>query len=155
MIKEITVKEAVSFQIKKYEDADKEVWNDFLLNCKNYHFMFNRNFMDYYSGRFEDFSLMFKNDKDKIVALLLGNIYDIVQCLTIGMFLIDKDCCGIDMLNQLPQLRSFIKDCYIKKIIYKCITNIIHHYSARKDLYAVFLNKTMLYRMNIRASINI
>ena len=70
------MKEAVSFQIKKYEDADKEVWNEFLLNCKNYHFMFNRNFMDYHSDRFEDFSLMFKNDKDKIVALLPGNIKD-------------------------------------------------------------------------------
>ena len=159
MIKEIIVKEAVSFQIKKYEDADKEVWNEFLLNCKNYHFMFNRNFMDYHSDRFEDFSLMFKNDKDKIVALLPGNIKDNIfyshQGLTFGGFLIDRDCRAIDMLSLFSQLKGFLKENYIKKIIYKCIPNIYHHYPAQEDLYALFLNEARLYRRDISTSINL
>ena len=70
------MKEAVCFAIKKYEYSDKDEWNNFLLNCKNHHFMFNRDFMEYHSDRFEDFSLIFKNDKDKIIALLPGNIKD-------------------------------------------------------------------------------
>ena len=68
--------EEASFKIKKYEDLDKIMWNDFLLKCKNYHFMFNRDFMEYHSDRFKDFSLIFKNDKHKIIALLPGNIKD-------------------------------------------------------------------------------
>lgn len=38
--------------------------------------MFNRDFMEYHADRFEDFSLIFKNEKGKIVALLPGNIKD-------------------------------------------------------------------------------
>lgn len=159
MIKEITVKEAVSFKIKKYEDVDKEVWNDFLLNCKNYHFMFNRDFMDYHSDRFEDFSLMFKNDKDKIVALLPGNIKDNIfyshQGLTFGGFLIDRGIHADDMLEIFVQLKDFLKKNNIEKMIYKCIPVIYHNYPAQEDLYALFLNEANLYRRDISMSIDL
>jgi len=105
------VSEEASFKIKKYEDLDKIMWNDFLLKCKNYHFMFNRDFMEYHSDRFKDFSLIFKNDKHKIIALLPGNIKDKIfyshQGLTFGGFLIDRGVHTADMLELFAQLKIF------------------------------------------------
>ncbi|WP_214646640.1 GNAT family N-acetyltransferase [Acinetobacter sp. ANC 5378] len=147
----------MSFQIKKYEDADKIAWNEFLLNCKNYHFMFNRDFMEYHSNRFEDFSLIFKNDKEEIIALLPGNIKDNIfyshQGLTFGGFLINRETHVVDMLDIFSKLRVFLKDQNIEKIIYKCIPVIYHNYPAQEDLYALFVNEASLYRRDVSAAI--
>ncbi|WP_214648633.1 GNAT family N-acetyltransferase [Acinetobacter terrae] len=147
----------MSFQIKKYEDADKIAWNEFLLNCKNYHFMFNRDFMEYHSNRFEDFSLIFKNDKEEIIALLPGNIKDNTfyshQGLTFGGFLINRENHVVDMLDIFSKLRVFLKDQNIEKIIYKCIPIIYHNYPAQEDLYALFVNEASLYRRDVSAAI--
>ena len=52
------------FEIKKYNDADKEAWNAYVEHARNATFLFNRNYMDYHSDRFKDYSLMFyKNGK--------------------------------------------------------------------------------------------
>ena len=149
----------MKFQIKKYENSDKATWNDFLLSCKNYHFIFNRDFMEYHSDRFQDFSLIFKNDKNIIIALLPGNLKDNVfyshQGLTFGGFLIDKGVNAVDMLDLFEQLKRFLKDNNIKKIIYKCIPIIYHNYPAQEDLYALFINEANLYRRDISASIDL
>ncbi len=52
------------FEIRKYTDADKEAWNAYVEHARNATFLFNRNYMDYHSDRFKDYSLMFyKNGK--------------------------------------------------------------------------------------------
>lgn len=147
----------MNFQIKKYTNADKIVWNEFLLNCKNYHFMFHRDFMEYHSGRFEDFSLIIRDEKGKIVTLLPGNISGDVfyshQGLTFGGFLMDKNIHATDVLEIFDELKSFLKSYNINKIIYKCIPIIYHQYPAQEDLYALFRNDAQLYRRDISSSI--
>lgn len=147
----------MSFQITKYLNADKSVWDEFLLNCKNYHFMFHRDFMEYHSDRFEDFSLIILDEKGKIVTLLPGNISGDVfyshQGLTFGGFLMDKNIHAVDILKIFDELKSFLKLYNINKIIYKCIPFIYHQYPAQEDLYALFRNDAQLYRRDISSSI--
>jgi hypothetical protein len=60
------------FEIKKYNDADKEAWNAFVDQSRNATFLLNRSYMDYHSDRFHDHSLMvFHNNK--LYALLPAN----------------------------------------------------------------------------------
>lgn len=59
--------------IETYKDSYKADWNDFVDSSKNSTFLFNRDFMDYHSDRFEDFSLMVYN-KSELVAILPLNI---------------------------------------------------------------------------------
>ena len=59
--------------IETYKDSYKADWNDFIDSSKNSTFLFNRNFMDYHSDRFEDFSLMVY-DKSELIAILPLNI---------------------------------------------------------------------------------
>ena len=147
----------MSFQITKYTNADKGVWDDFLLNCKNYHFMFHRDFMEYHSDRFDDFSLIVRDEKNKIVTLLPGNISDGIfyshQGLTFGGFLMDKNIHAIDILKIFDELKFFLKLHNINKIIYKCIPVIYHQYPAQEDIYALFRSDALLYRRDISSSI--
>ena len=54
--------------------ADKlEEWNGFVALAKNGTFLIDRRFMDYHSDRFADFSIMFYDEKNRLVALLPAN----------------------------------------------------------------------------------
>lgn len=82
-------------QLIKYTVDKKQDWDLFVTNAKNSHFMFYRDYMDYHSDRFKDFSLMFYDEKGKILGLLPANIEGDVlyshQGLTFGGFLIDTN----------------------------------------------------------------
>ena len=45
-------------EIQQYKPDCIQVWNQYVHNSKNGTFLFDRNYMDYHSERFQDFSLM-------------------------------------------------------------------------------------------------
>ena len=47
------------FEIKRYTPELAKEWNQFVAESKNGTFLFDRNYMDYHSDRFNDHSLMF------------------------------------------------------------------------------------------------
>ena len=61
-----------NYTIKRYESKYFEEWNAFISTAKNATFLFNRDFMEYHSDRFEDYSLLIY-DQDKLVAVLPAN----------------------------------------------------------------------------------
>ncbi|MGL6604463.1 hypothetical protein [Aeromonas hydrophila] len=62
--------------VKKYSNADKKIWDEFVFLAKNKHFLFFRDFMEYHSDRFNDHSLMFFDDNQKLLAILPANHAD-------------------------------------------------------------------------------
>ena len=60
-------------EIIRYSENLKEQWNSFLNVSKNPSFLFDRNFMDYHSDRFKDYSLLAFIDNN-LVAILPANI---------------------------------------------------------------------------------
>ena len=58
--------------IKRYEIKNYSEWNAFISTAKNATFLFNRDFMEYHSDRFDDFSLMIY-EEDKLVSVLPAN----------------------------------------------------------------------------------
>ena len=46
------------YTIKQYEPTDYTKWNAFVNEAKNATFLFHRDFMEYHSDRFDDFSLL-------------------------------------------------------------------------------------------------
>jgi len=62
----------MSLTVRKYESKDKALWNQFVATAKNATFLFNRDFMDYHSHRFEDYSLLvFK--EEKLIGIVPAN----------------------------------------------------------------------------------
>ena len=52
----------MSIEIIRYNEERKEQWDAFVRVSRNGTFLFERNYMDYHSDRFVDFSLMVFND---------------------------------------------------------------------------------------------
>ena len=61
------------FKIRRYTASDKEAWNRFVADSKNGTFLFDRNYMDYHSDRFADFSLLVADAADRLIGLLPAN----------------------------------------------------------------------------------
>ena len=83
-----------TYNIIKYTSDYYQIWNDFVANAKNATFLFNRDFMEYHSDRFEDNSLLIFDEKDKLVAIFpanrIGNELFSHQGLTYGGLILDE-----------------------------------------------------------------
>lgn len=148
----------MTITVKKYTNSDKNVWNEFIKNSKNGIFMFDRNFMDYHSDRFNDFSLMFYND-DKLAAVMPLSVHgDEVRShggLTYGGIICDNSMKQHRMLEIFECLKSFLKNNGIKKLLYKTLPSIYHKQPSEEDLYALFANGAKLVRRDISTTINL
>ena len=146
-------------KIYRYDIKNKKKWDIFLESCKNKHFMFFRDYMEYHSDRFDDFSLIIEDNKGKVISLLPANIKDDIvyshQGLTFGGFLINDSMKVETMLKIFDLLTSFLKQHSIIKLIYKCIPHIYHTKPSEEDRYALFRHKANLYRRDVTTTIQL
>ena len=144
-------------EVSRYVSGDEGAWNEFVSSSKNGTFLFDRNFMDYHSNRFEDHSLMIR-DMNKIVALLPANkIEGAIHShlgLSYGGFIVDSDMRAMLMLAVFEAVIAYFKKNNIKEFYYKSIPYIYHTQPAEEDLYALFRNRAVLYRRDIATVIS-
>lgn len=144
-------------QIIKYEKKQKLVWDNFITKAKNGHFFFYRDYMEYHSDRFCDFSLIIYNDKENIIALLPASIDgDTVIShggLTFGGFVCDSKMTAAKMLDVFDNVKQFLKNAGVRMLIYKCMPAIYNKYPSDEALYALFRNNAELYRRDVSFSI--
>jgi len=146
-------------RIVKYTAKHKNIWNEFVKNSKNSHFFFLRDYMEYHSDRFEDFSLIIFDETDKLIAALAANIKEDIlyshEGLTFGGFLVDDKMKTETMLEIFESLKLFLKKQNIKKIVYKCIPFIYHIKPSEEDKYALFRNDAKLTRRDVTSTIDL
>ena len=146
-------------KIVKYNLEHKNTWNDFVASAKNSHFFFNRDYMDYHSDRFQDYSLMFYDEKDKLISLLPANKDNDTlfshQGLTFGGFIVNDKMTAAIMLSVFEALNIFLKENSFSKLIYKCIPYTYHLKPAEEDRYALFINNAKLTRRDVSSTINL
>lgn len=130
--------------VKKYSDEHRNIWNEFCKNAKNSLFMFQREYMEYHKNRFKDHSLLFY-DNDELIAVLPisqnGNIFISHGGLTYGGFITGEKIKQHSMNECFDVLFSYCKDNNINKVIYKTIPHIFHKNPAEEELYALFIKK--------------
>jgi len=61
------------YSVKKYTHSDKELWDNFIAQTAHPNFLFYRDFMEYHSNRFEDYSILIFH-KNALIALLPANV---------------------------------------------------------------------------------
>ena len=148
----------MTITVKKYSSENKDIWNEFIKNSKNGIFMFDRNFMDYHSDRFIDFSLMFY-EEEKLIAVMPASLHgEEIRShggLTYGGIICDSSMKQHRMLECFQVLKTFLKQQNIRRIIYKTIPHIYHKQPAEEDLYALFINNAKLFRRDISTTINL
>lgn len=137
------------FQVRLYQPQDFTIWNAFISVAKNATFLFDRNFMDYHSDRFKDYSLMVF-DGDKLIAVVPANrVEDTVyshQGLTYGGLVLNNKAKLSAVISIFKNVLQFLNENSIEKLIVKTIPTIYTDYFSDELEYCLFILKAKLYR---------
>lgn len=119
----------MNYNVIRYSQKYKTQWDDFVRHAKNATFLFYRDFMEYHSDRFEDFSLMvFK--KNKLWALLPANKDGQTllshQGLSYGGIIKSKDSNLNDLISIYYEILYFLKFKNFKTLSVKSLPIIYH-----------------------------
>lgn len=146
-------------KIEQYCANYKEKWDNFIINAKNGHFIFCRNYMDYHSDRFIDHSLMFNSEDGQLLAVLPANIQGRFiyshQGLTYGGIISDQSMKTNLMLEIVDALIQYLKKIKVNKLIYKHIPYSYHVVPSQEDFYALYYRGARLYRVDIASTIHL
>ncbi len=140
-------------EIKVYHSRDKSEWDDFVAQSRQGTFLFYRDYMDYHQDRFVDHSLLVRDGKGRLIALLPATeTEDIVEShggLTYGGFVTDVRMSASIMLEVFEETLVFLRDHGFGKLIYKPVPHIYHVIPAEEDRYALFRQGANLFRRDI------
>lgn len=131
-----------------YDSSLKALWDGFVSKAVNSHFMHFRDYMEYHSDRFEDHSIIFKDEKGQIIAVLPANLSDDVlyshQGLTFGGVLVGQKVNAIHLVAIFECLVGYCQENGFKKIVYKRPPDFYYDGFFQDDLYALFFEKSEL-----------
>lgn len=147
-------------KVELFQRKDRDKWNRFIETSKNSHFMFNRDYMEYHSSRFSDFSLTVSDDNDDFLALFPANISNKVlyshQGLTFGGLCVQKSATTSLVYDIFKAVISFLKDTnLVNSIVYKRMPDFYATYPAQEDLYSLFLLNATLFRRDVSVAIDL
>lgn len=142
--------------VEKYHPDDKQMWDSFVKHSKNGMFLFLRDYMDYHSDRFKDFSIIFRKD-GIIIAMMPGNIDGSTLYshagLTFGGIVTNMKCKTGFMLKIFDAMREYLKEQGIENLYYKAIPHIYSDLPSEEDLYALHYNNAKLVRRDVSSAI--
>ena len=104
----------MNIEIVKYSLNHKVVWDDFIDKAKNSTFLFKRDFMEYHSSRFVDYSIMVF-ESGKLIAVLPANLENDKKItshsgLTYGGLIIHEEVKLNFYLNVLIAILKFLNE---------------------------------------------
>jgi len=145
------------FYITEYCSAQHDAWNEFVRKSKNGVFLFDRRYMEYHADRFEDCSLMFFDERDRLVGLMPASRHgDTVIShggLTYGGVISNEEMKTATMLHLFDALLGHLAGTGYAKLLYKPIPHIFHRIPAEEDLYALFISNARMCRRDASSAI--
>lgn len=143
--------------VSAYRSEDRADWDAFVRTAKNGHFMFLRDYMDYHAARFPDASLMFYDDRGRLVGLLPATVRDGVMSshagLSFGGVISGRDMKAGLMLELFSAMCAHVRGRGNAEVVYKPVPHIYHEVPAEEDLYALFRCNARLIRRDVSATI--
>ncbi|MHB1947181.1 MAG: GNAT family N-acetyltransferase [Gammaproteobacteria bacterium] len=145
-----------TIDIIQYSAEKKSTWDQFVARGRNTHFMFERDYMEYHSDRFQDHSLLFYEQSNLLAVLPASKHNDLLNShggLTFGGLITDKKIKTSQVLEIFTALKAYLVENKFKTLRYKAIPYIYHEIPAEEDLYALFINEASLVRRDISSTI--
>lgn len=145
-------------QVDVYKESEKALWDEFVRKSKNGTFLFCRDYMEYHRDRFEDCSLMIRDEKGRLIALLPANRdgtkIESHGGLTYGGFITDMKMTLSKMMAIFDDVLRYLQEKKYSKVVYKTIPSIYHNVPAEEDRYCLFKKKAILYRRDVLSVID-
>ncbi|MCX6266786.1 MAG: GNAT family N-acetyltransferase [Bacteroidetes bacterium] len=143
-------------ELQIYTPQFKTKWDDLIRNSRNGTFLFYRDYMDYHSNRFKDFSFLILK-KGCVEAVLPGNVVNDVyyshQGLTYGGLISSSSLTTIEINEIFVLLNCTLKDSGIREVIYKPVPYVYHCMPSQEDIYILFKLRASKIGCNISTSI--
>ena len=143
-------------QIVRYTAAHKERWDAFVAASRNGTFLLMRDYMDYHSHRFDDYSLLFERGGE-LVALLpghvAGNEYRSHNGLTYGGLVLGDAATAVVVMDIFALLRAYLKEKGFVSVVYRPVPHIYHRRPCEEDLYALYRNDAVLVERKISSAV--
>ncbi|WP_316632902.1 GNAT family N-acetyltransferase [uncultured Flavobacterium sp.] len=146
------------FIVKKYNQNDYNIWNEFIAQAKNATFLFHRDFMEYHQDRFEDFSLLIFEDQ-KLKAVLPANksensVYS-HQGLTYGGLVFLNKLKAEKVESILDEVLVFLKEYAIETFYYKPIPGFYFPNGNNETDFFLFKRGAISERKEMNLAINL
>ncbi|MFH7002299.1 GNAT family N-acetyltransferase [Flavobacterium bizetiae] len=146
------------YTVKKYNQNDYTIWNEFIAQAKNATFLFHRDFMEYHKNRFEDFSLLVYHD-EKLVSILpankVGNSVYSHQGLTYGGLVYSNKVKGEKVEAILDAVLLFLKQNFFETFYYKPIPNFYFPEGNNETDFFLFKRGAVLDRKEMNLAVNL
>lgn len=140
------------FVVKQYKNENKLEWNQFITSSKNATFLFQRDFMDYHSDRFEDYSLMIYKE-EKLYAVLpankKGNTVYSHQGLTYGSFVLQGSAKLFYSFEAFKSILSFLFSEGIKNLDIRVIPSFYNSLPSDELEYILFKANAALVKRDV------
>ncbi len=146
-------------RVMQYSSRDKAEWDNFIVHSKNATFLFFRDYMDYHSDRFEDCSLIIK-ENEEVLGLLPANRINESHIsthsgLTYGGFIVRKNAKLKEVISIFLETLKYCVSKKIIKITYKSFPRFYNTIGSDEVDYALFLLKAKLIRRDCALAINL
>ncbi|HSQ79568.1 MAG TPA: GNAT family N-acetyltransferase [Casimicrobiaceae bacterium] len=140
-------------RIERYKPDDAVSWNAFVRASKNGTFLFERGYMDYHADRFRDHSLLVRDERDRLAAVIPGHEDDVHFVshagLTFGGVVSGRSMTTPMMLKVFDSACRYLADRGFASWRYKTIPYVYHQQPADEDRYALFRADAKLYRVDV------
>lgn len=143
---------------RRYEAADRPVWDEFVQNGRAPLFFYERAFMEYHADRFVDHSLLCWHE-DRPMAVLpaseAGSTLTSHGGLTFGGLVLAPKTRGAETLAAVNELCTYAGNAGFRKIVYKAPPYIFDVQPSQDDLYAVWRNGGRIARRDLSSVIHL
>ena len=147
-----------NYSIRRYTIDDYALWNNFTSSAKNATFLFHRDFMEYHSDRFQDFSLLVFEGEELVSVLPANRVGDTVfshQGLTYGGFVFDSKIKLGEVIEITKAILKFLNQNDITTFQLKLIPSIYTAFLSEEIEYAMFLTNAKLIRRDCLSVIDL
>jgi hypothetical protein len=147
--------------ICRYRPEDAPAWDRFIGASINGTFLHTRKFLSYHGNRFDDQSLIIRDEHGAMVGVLPAAVDpDDPRCvtshpgITYGGVVHAGELYGTTMVNVLEQCVNYYRTRGFRRFRYKTIPTIYHQFPAEDDIYALFRLGAALWRTDLCAVID-
>lgn len=149
-------------EIRSYDSADTEAWEDLVGRSCNGTFLHTRRFVSYHGDRFLDRSLLLEDHRGHLAGVFPaaenpGDARMVISHpgLSYGGIVHDGSVCGESMIGTLEGISRHYRRLGYKKLRYKAVPAIYHSRPAEDDRYALFRLGARQYRNDLSATIDL
>lgn len=146
----------MAIEVQRYAAEEASQWDAFVEASKNGTFLLQRGFMDYHADRFQDHSLMIRENGNLLAVMPAnadGAVLNSHGGLTYGGVISGAKMSAERMLHVFDALADYLPAAGFSEVNYKAIPYIYHSQPADEDIYALFRHGALAVRTDISATI--